>query len=576
MVEVERIYVGGVDPPRLTVEEVMHRMAADVKDKVELQDMCLSSIYCHFNAISLQPGVSALETIRKLYNNVKWKGCKLKVEAAKPHYLDRLAKERAERLAFTAEEETELPEPVPIPRHLKIRRGYGEESWKVDTKPCEVSDWSTFRKMRTRLIGKQAKTREKKNKTVNSSAWNRAVLLRFKETDDSFSRPLSHPASLDVSESDEENEVSDTDSSSTSSNSSSKENNVRESKSNGGYVWSDSSDDENDVGEKENPARQIEKRLHGRTKAQLEATSSEEESLSLKDEIHDDTSSVEEEQEKISADDVQSNLNILAQIFPDLEGKKPHSKVGQSETAIAKGSSDTRKGWTEMGQMVRFDPTQLSSEKFIVEPSVSGSATEDEEVEMKRDDDSREESVSSEEEAETDMNIGDMTGDVDASGMIYEQDKLEQVFKANREQESRELESILAGAPAQQSTFSFSFQVQESKPTVAQTIVDLPVARTEKKAPESILADPMQRETEEPKQKRRRRGVAFPDKDLDAYVNFFYSQGDGSRIRSQGIAAYREDPQVQVDWASQRRILTLDWRRKHKYAVAQKRKRFGR
>ncbi|GAX12041.1 hypothetical protein FisN_8Lh141 [Fistulifera solaris] len=574
MVEVERIYVGGVDPPRLTVEEVMHRIAADVKDKVELQDMCLSSTYCHFNAISLQSGVSALETIRKLYNNVKWKGCKLKVEAAKPHYLDRLAKERAERVVSAEEEETELPESVPIPRHLKIRRGYGEESWKVDTKPCEVSDWSMFRKMRTRLIEKQAKTREKKNRTLNSSAWNRAVLLRFKEAEGAFSRPLSHPASLELSASDEESEVSDTESSSSSTNASSKENKVREIKSNGAYVWSDSSDDENDVDEKENQAIKIEKRIHESTKTHLESTSREEESVLSKDEIHDDSSSVEEDHEEISAEDVQSNLNILAQIFPDLEGKKPHSEVGQSETATPKGSSDTRKGWTEMGQMVRFDPTQLSSEKFIVEPSVSGSTTEDEEVEMKGGDDSREEIVSSEED-ESNVNFENKTGD-DMSEMIYEQEKLEQVFKANREQESREPESISTGVPVQQSAFSFSFQVQEPKPTVAETIVHLPVKSTEKKAPESILAEPMQIENEEPIQKRFRRGVAFPDKDLDAYVNFFYSQGDGSRIRSQGIAAYREDPQVQADWESQRRILTLDWRRKHKYAVAQKRKRYGR
>jgi hypothetical protein len=573
MVEVERIYVGGVDPLRLTVEEVIHRIAADVKDKVEFQDMCLSSIYCHFNATSLLPGVSALETIRKLYHNVKWKGCKLKVEAAKPHYLDRLAKERAERLVSAEEKKTELPKAVPIPRHLKIRRGYGEESWKVDTKPCEVSDWSTFRKMRMRLIEKQAKAREKKNQTVNSSAWNRAVLLRFNETEDSFSRRLNHPALLDLLDSDKESE--DSDSSSSSTNSSLKENDVRGTKRNGAYVWSDSSGDENDADEKENEAIKIEKRINESTKAYLENSSSEEESVLSTNEIHEDTSSVEEEREKISIDDVQTNLNILAQIFPDMEGKKPHSEVGHSETATAKGSSDTRKGWTEMGHMVRFDPTQLSSEKFIVEPSVSGSATEDEEVEMKGGGDSREETVSSEEEEAT-MNLENKTGDGDASGMIYEQDKLEQVFKATREQQSRESQSISSGAPAQQGTFSFSFQVQESKPAVAETIVHLPLKNTEKKAPESILAEPMQIEHEEVKQKRLRRGLTFPDKDLDAYVNFFFSQGDGGRIRSQGVAAYRDDPQVQADWASQRRILTLDWRRKHKYAVAQKRKRFGR
>ena len=577
MVEVERIYVGGVDPPRLTVEELLSRIASDVKDTVELQDMAISSIYCHFNATSLQPGVSALETIRKLYNNVKWKGCKIKVEAAKPHYLERLVKERDERSVSLEQQQLSEREPVPIPRHLKIRRGYGEESWKIDTKPCEVSDWSTFRKMRTRLLEKQAQAREKKHQTVKTSAWNRAVLLRFQESEGvAFSQRLKHPASLDQSDSEDESEVADDNSSSSSEDSSSRNNAVQENRKNGAYVWSDSSDNESETDEEGKEAFEIEANKDETYQQELEKSPSEEESVLLEsDEKKDDASSSEQETAKISANDVQANLNILAQIFPDLEGKKPHSDLGKNEGKTVKGSSDTRKGWTDMGQMVRFDPTQLSSEKFIVEPSISGSATEDEEMEMKgRDDDSVEESVSSEQD-EKKLNTESVVEEGDAAGKIYEQEMLEQVFKATREPEFVEAENRLSRAPIQQSGFSFSFQVQESEQTVAKTIVQLPVT-TKKEVSEPILAEPMEIEQEEPKQKRLRRGVAFPDKDLDAYVNFFFSQGDGSRIMSQGVHAYREDPHVQASWASQRRILTQDWRRKHKYAVAQKRKRFGR
>lgn len=575
----ERIYVGGVDPPRLTVEELLSRITSDVKGKVEVQEMSISSIYCHFNATSLQPGVSALETIRKLYNNVKWKGCKIKVEAAKPHYLERLTKERVERLV-SLEEELPGRDPVPIPRHLKIRRGYGEESWKVDTKPCEVSDWSTFRKMRTRLIEKQAQAKEKKNHGAKTSAWNRAVLLRFKETEAGFSSQLKHPSSLILSDSDLESEVSDDKSTSSSEESSSKNKNIQENRKNGAYVWSDSSDDESDVGEGGNAAFEIEAMMDENDETLLENGPSETQSvLSELDMNKDDASSSEQGNEKISAGDVQANLNILAQIFPDLGGKKPHSGVGKTEGTIVKGSSDTRKGWTGMGQMVRFDPTQLSSEKFIVEPSMSGSATEDEEMEMKGGNDDSVEEKSPSEQDDIESNVESAEGndddDDDAAGKIYEQEMLEQVFKETRKQESLESANHSTNAPIPQGAFSFSFQVQESKEAVAETIVHLPETN-DKEVPESILAEPMSIEQEEPKQKRLRRGVAFPDKALDTYVNFFYSQSDGSRITKQGLAAYRTDSQVQAAWVSQRRILTQDWRRKHKFAVAQKRKRFGR
>lgn len=574
MVELERIYVGGVDPPRLTVEEVLSRIASDVKDKVELQNISISSIYCHFNAISLQPGVSALDTIRKLYNNVKWKGCKIKVEAAKPHYLERLAKERAER--SESPEADPDREPVLIPRHLKIRRGYGEESWKVDTKPCEVTDWSTFRKMRTRLIEKQIQSREKKNQTKKTSTWNRAVLFRFK--DEAFSSRLKHPTSLDLPDPESDSDASDTNSSSSaSSTTSSKGDKVQGHKKNGSYVWSDSSDTESD--EEGNAAFKIESMTDGNDKESLENKLKEEQSFSSESDENKDEDASSVEPDKISADDVQTNLDILAQIFPDLEGKKPHSEVGNNDDDVnAKGASETRKGWTEMGQMVRFDPTQLSSEKFIVEASMSGSATEDEEVEMKDgDDDSVEESVSTEQEQE-EFNTKTAEGDNDAvAGRIYEQEMLEQVFKGTREQESQEQASLLSDAPKQGGTFSFSFQLQESKEAVEKTIVRLPDT-SEKEAPKSVLPEsmPMEEEQKQPKQKRLRRGLVIPDKDLDSYVNFFYSQSDGSRIRNEGLRSYREDPQVQESWASQRRILTQDWRRKHKYAVAQKRKRFGR
>ena len=165
----ERVYVGRIDRSRLALTDVLDRIesALEASSSFRLVPETLheGSTYCQFDIVRVetnkdptdeddQPNalvapVSGLEVIRKLYHNVTWKGCKLQVEAAKPHYLERLALERAERLqqqTTCAEDDSHKTDrtrqEVGLPRHLKIKRAYGQESWKVDTKPFHVKDWN--------------------------------------------------------------------------------------------------------------------------------------------------------------------------------------------------------------------------------------------------------------------------------------------------------------------------------------------------------------------------------------------------------------------------------------------------
>jgi hypothetical protein len=218
---VERIYVGGLDPQGrgLTVEDVLDRIQKSLGKDVEIikvdyhcgsnteatsrrafEDSKLGT-FCHLDARDSSSGPAqestatsgtrkcvgqdgklpkkrkksvktlpaceggiAFAKISKLLNNVTWKNCKLKVQMAKPHFLQRLQKEIEERqqqqLSATCEISSSSPLAAapPIKRHLKVRCRYGDEAWSVDTKPCIVADSKGFAIMRQRYI----KGRERK------------------------------------------------------------------------------------------------------------------------------------------------------------------------------------------------------------------------------------------------------------------------------------------------------------------------------------------------------------------------------------------------------------------------------
>ena len=95
----ERIYIGGLDPPFLKPSDVIQRLKESLPTIAVVQnDVDDTKAYVHVNALALNDE-KAFEVISKAYNNVKWKGCRITVQPARPHLLQRLEEERRIREA---------------------------------------------------------------------------------------------------------------------------------------------------------------------------------------------------------------------------------------------------------------------------------------------------------------------------------------------------------------------------------------------------------------------------------------------------------------------------------------------
>ena len=117
----ERIYIGGLDPPRLTALEVASHLdsiaGVQIRSKYLVSD---DKTFFFINAVTEEG--SALEKIAKQYNNVTWKQCKLVVQAARPHLLERLALEQLQgkNLQGSQLPMQEVAANQKIPCHLRI------------------------------------------------------------------------------------------------------------------------------------------------------------------------------------------------------------------------------------------------------------------------------------------------------------------------------------------------------------------------------------------------------------------------------------------------------------------------
>ena len=187
----QRIYVGGLDPHRgLTVPKVVQRIKAITElDILSMDDggnqcnertfLFLTARLKNSNSNSNSTVTTAFDLLKKQYRNVKWMGCRMRVELAKSHFLERLKLERQEReqrhilmqkqqqpkmnlteIGSGIEQEEQATQN--IPRHLRIRRCHGEEAYQVDTKPHETSSWSD-------LVRSMEKCRTKREK--HSQQW---------------------------------------------------------------------------------------------------------------------------------------------------------------------------------------------------------------------------------------------------------------------------------------------------------------------------------------------------------------------------------------------------------------------
>ena len=151
-----RIYVGGINPPKLTVETVEQRMKSTLGNRIEFVSFDHSQgkgsewgedSRTFFFVSARGPKIGDEETavnptdlLVKEYHNVKWKGCTLKVEPAKLSFLDRLKVERehAMKEELSRKDELNLKNSIEtlnegtqpkIKRQLNIRKRHGEEKY---------------------------------------------------------------------------------------------------------------------------------------------------------------------------------------------------------------------------------------------------------------------------------------------------------------------------------------------------------------------------------------------------------------------------------------------------------------
>jgi hypothetical protein len=673
----QRIYLGGIDPSRgLTVVEVWERLQAKLEDATTQQKMKWSDL--HLGRCFLQLTVTAategapppLTVIKSWFHNVTWKACKLVVEEARPHFLQRLQDERTSRsqqspgaevvpadaASFTAVDAILAPHP----RHWRIKRGYvGEPVRHVDTQPCDVTSWSMLARIRQRHVAYQEKQRAASMAVSDASKrrrggdqgislkeaqkhayYNRAIRMRFTEDDLADVNNASHSATLIEEQSDSDDDVSSVQ-------------NIKESDSSGDngddhkiipkkrgqYVWSESDDDDSEIDGSSKVIDAIEKPstrfpINKTSETIAEITSTKKMTYEWSDDddgdtSEDDATSPVHSSTRVPSDldefesaflnnssivpsnalpetleskaaaahgddfdlshDVEMNLNVLSQLFPEISKTPTASTHAVDDTkavsslkqkpAVVKPSSTS--GWDAAGQMLRFDPSLPQSASLLVVDRTSESTSVDKD---------NAKNVPSFEEMDQEMVGEDITEakEVAVAG-VYEQKKLEQVFK-----EVREVTSIVASNDTG-AIFSFGFDLgatdapmEESNSFAAATSdPESVVLSTAAPSGPTTAGLPMDTDDDNAMQRHdsisamdqhdsrpRYRAFDFPSDDVldDCVRHFYFDINDGARIINDR-EGWRNDPAVKDKWMKERFALTQDWKRKRKYALAKKQKR---
>jgi hypothetical protein len=176
---------------------------------------------------------------------------------------------------------------------------------------------------------------------------------------------------------------------------------------------------------------------------------------------------------------------------------------------------------------------------------------------------------------------------------IYEQDKLEAVFREAREDLSTPHEAPGAQSTDGSGSFAFGFQVGEgSDKGGAAGSSDAPAASSSfafafglgNSEPAAEDGDPIDVDVgandgdseidDGPRVKRRCLGSAFSEEELDSYIHRFLTGNGGDRILAD-VDEWRKDESLKAQWVKERTQLTLDWKRKHKAAKARSRNSGG-
>jgi len=309
--------------------------------------------------------------------------------------------------------------------------------------------------------------------------------------------------------------------------------------------------------------------------------------------------------------DVESNLKILAQLFPEVAKSTKKEMEEQSKSIATTAAS----GWGSTGQMLRFDPRNpQTAQQFVLSSRERANALVDETTDVKT---TKCNNHDYESPSSTDNSSSSSTASWNASFLneyrasasqghesfaeananIYEQAKLEQVFKQVQQSATANLAPVDdESAPKEPTGFSFGFDLKDNKPPdepehngsfsfsfrLSDNIEVAKVAASEQES-ESNDSDaaiddsasyPRQDLSPAPAPRRRRRAFEFPQsEDLDEYVHrFYYKLNDGERIIND-LEGWRNDPAVKERWLKERSKLTADWKGKRKYALSKKKRR---
>lgn len=524
----QRLYIGGLNPDYLSPEVVFERICADeaLQGKVEVLSRSASttpfssSTYFHFEASSRDHDTSALELVRRRYNNVMWKCSRLKVELAKPHILERLKLERkATKEKFSSADtiETVGATPYSIPRHLKLKRGYGKESWRIDTKPFLATDATSFTVIRKKQLAMEKRNRQ-----------SRAILVRFEDGDQDVEGAI----------------PSDHSSTSSGSSISVEPDRVgpeRAHNRKGRYCWSDS--DESSIESSKEPDLYHHEIRTAPTKEQV-----------------DTSISIDE--------DVDKNMSVLGSLFPEMTAIKAESYAREERQPL--------NDYT----MIRFDPTKASAASLMVKGETDHEGNNlDEEMPTSNVVPSHEDAGpenNKEQESDSDLDDEMPTSDVVPShevnpASVYNQAQLEKVFQgtsANEEDNAKKAEGDFS--------FSFPFFPQENpvsisaiQPPKADMIameteddaVNLPVQSNAREESASSCIAPCKRS--------HRQSLIYPREDIDHYLQLFLE----ANSEPAGDAPGGPNSAMSDEWEKQRRILTQDWKGKRKVVQLQRRKR---
>ena len=410
--KVERLYIGGLNPPKLTVDDVTKRLKSlseieilSMDDGSNSQKQMRTFLFLDaklkLSFKNRETGLSAFDIISSQYHNVRWKGCRLIVEKARLPFLQRLEQERSDKkmnmMIVESKDET-TKEGSKIPRQLRIRRKYGEEAIKVDTKPREMENESHWKQclqniqknekriqsyLRNKHTFKQNDVSHVTPLDVEKSRTKRSLHLRFKNVDNF----IEDTPNTKINETDEvikyvwsdSNSESDSDSDSESGsesrsksldseqNSINHESNSKPLMKENTYIWSDDDDDDNNNNDDDD------------NDDNDNADSSESQSQTTKpirDEIFVDENDIN------LTKDVTSNLSILSQMFGDINTQPNNVEADQhndqelehdKRSTLHTGDGiKTQNDKYDTGiSMQRFDPTnKRSMQQYQMQDSI--------------------------------------------------------------------------------------------------------------------------------------------------------------------------------------------------------------